>query len=70
MVKYNKQKLGRLGNEDDIFLGLGLGAQLSKTDEYDAYFQSRLVYQSDGSNDWEGMDDGDTDFMFKEVNAR
>ncbi len=69
MVSYNKQKLGRLGNEDDIYLGLGLGTQLAKTDQYDVYFQSRFVYQSDGSNDWEAMDDSDTDFMFKEVNV-
>ncbi|UJF17702.1 carbohydrate porin [Vibrio sp. SS-MA-C1-2] len=67
--KWNHQKVGRLGNENDLYLGLGLGADLYNDDKYDAYFQSRLVYQSNGSNDWESMNDDDTDFMFKELNV-
>ncbi|MGX9521469.1 carbohydrate porin [Vibrio mediterranei] len=69
MVSYNKQKVGRLGNEDDIYLGLGLGTQLMKTEQHDVYFQTRMVYKSDGANDWESINDSDTDIMFKEVNV-
>lgn len=67
--KWNHQKVGRLGNEHDLYLGLGLGTELYKDKQYDVYFQSRFVYQSDGATDWESMNASDTDFMFKEVNV-
>jgi len=67
--KWNHQKVGRLGNEHDLYLGLGLGAEVFLDDQYDVYFQSRLVYKSDGATDWESMNADDTDFMFKEINV-
>ncbi|WP_019615835.1 carbohydrate porin [Psychromonas ossibalaenae] len=69
MVSYEKQKVGRLGNEDDIYTALGAGTELYNSAEQSVYLQTRFIYQSDGANDWESISNEDTNFMIKELNV-
>ncbi|WP_429231861.1 maltoporin LamB [Aeromonas veronii] len=50
---FNKNLLGRLGNESDTYGEVGLGQELYKKDAVSFYVDSMVSMESDGSNDTE-----------------
>lgn len=56
-VEFNKQQLGRLGNEADTFAEFGLGKEIYNQDGARFYFDSMLAVGSDGSNIFESLKD-------------
>lgn len=54
MVKYNVNKVGRLGNENDTYGEIQLGQEVFNKDGKTFYVDSMVAMSSDGSNDWEG----------------
>ncbi|MCG2837260.1 maltoporin [Photobacterium sp. WH77] len=53
-VAYEKNKVGRLGNENDVYGELGLGKEVYNENGKSFYLDSMLAVTSNGSNDWEG----------------
>ncbi|UUM32069.1 maltoporin LamB [Vibrio japonicus] len=51
---YEKVKLGRLGNEDDLYAEIGLNAELYKKDDVTFNIESLVAYGQAGNNNWEG----------------
>lgn len=54
MVKYNVNKVGRLGNENDTYGEVQLGQEVFNKDGKTFYVDSMVAMTSNGSNDWEG----------------
>jgi maltoporin len=52
-VQYNKNQVGRLGNENDIYGEIGLGKEVYNQDGASFYVDSMIALTSNGSNDWE-----------------
>ena len=50
-VEWQKNKLGRLGNETDTYGELELGSEVYKKDDVSFYLDSMVSMVSDGSND-------------------
>lgn len=55
-VSTNKAKVGRLGNEDDLYAEIGLGQELYNNDGVSFYLDSLVAYSADGNNNWEGQE--------------
>ncbi|OOF34054.1 maltoporin [Salinivibrio costicola] len=53
-VTFQKNKIGRLGNEGDIYGEVQLGKEVYNNDGKTFYVDSMLAMTSNGSNDWEG----------------
>lgn len=53
-VTYEKNKVGRLGNEDDLYAELGLNAELYNKDDVTFKLESLVAYGQAGNNNWEG----------------
>ncbi|PSU45908.1 maltoporin [Photobacterium frigidiphilum] len=53
-VRYQSNKVGRLGNEDDLYSEILLGKELYSQDGKSFYVDSMMALLSDGSNDFEG----------------
>ncbi|MBC7002370.1 maltoporin [Photobacterium sp. BZF1] len=61
-VQYNKNQVGRLGNENDVYGEIGLGKEVYNQDGKSFYVDSMLAVTGKGGNDWEplgGEDEGD-----------
>ena len=57
---YEKNKVGRLGNENDVYGEIGLNTKPIKAGETAEFtVNSMLAYGSDGSNGWESARDDD-----------
>lgn len=79
-VSYEKNKIGRLGNEDDIYGELQLGNELYNENGKSFYLDSMIAMTSNGSNDWEGtstscdFDDeecnDDAEFALRQLNVQ
>ena len=54
MQTWSKQKVGRLGNEDDTYGEVQLGQEVFNKDGKTFYVDSMVAMTSNGSNDWEG----------------
>ena len=48
-----KNKVGRLGNESDVYGEIQLGKEVYNEDDKTFYVDTMMAYTSDGSNDWE-----------------
>ncbi|QUJ69261.1 maltoporin (plasmid) [Photobacterium sp. GJ3] len=71
-VSYEKNKVGRLGNENDVYGELGLGKEVYNEDGKSFYVDSMLAVATDGSNDWEGLgvnDDGSDNIALRQFNV-
>lgn len=53
MQTWSKQKVGRLGNEDDTYGEIQLGQEVFNKDNKSFYVDSMVAMTSNGSNDWE-----------------
>ncbi|MGL4932157.1 MAG: carbohydrate porin, partial [Aeromonas sp.] len=58
MQTYNKNKVGRLGNEDDTYGEVQLGQEVFNKDGKTFYVDSMFAMTSNGSNDWESTESG------------
>lgn len=56
MQTWAKQKVGRLGNENETYGEIQLGQEVFNKDNKSFYVDSMVAVQSDQSNDWEGTD--------------
>ncbi|MDX1302149.1 maltoporin [Photobacterium sp.] len=54
-LAYEKAKVGRLGNENDVYGEIGLGKEVYNQDGKTFYVDSMLAVSTNGSNDWEGL---------------
>ncbi len=72
-VAYEKNKVGRLGNENDVYGELGLGKEVYNENGKSFYVDSMLAVATDGSNDWEGLgvnDDGSDNIALRQFNVQ
>ena len=71
-VEFNKQQLGRLGNEADTFSELGLGKNFYKDDGGGFFIDSMLGVGSDGSNIFESIKEDEKDGFidFRQLNVQ
>ncbi|MEH0740549.1 maltoporin LamB [Vibrio cholerae] len=53
-VTYEKNKVGRLGNEDDLYAEIGLNAELYNKGDVSFKLESLVAYGQAGNNNWEG----------------
>ncbi|MGR5166336.1 maltoporin LamB [Vibrio astriarenae] len=53
-VTYEKNKVGRLGNEDDLYAEIGLNAELYNQGDVSFNLESLVAYGQAGNNNWEG----------------
>ncbi|MGR5266630.1 maltoporin [Vibrio astriarenae] len=79
---FEKNKVGRLGNESDIYGEIGLGKEVYNNNGKTMYVDSMLAMTSNGSNDWEstatncGLDDDavscvdDAQFALRQFNVQ
>lgn len=80
MVKYNVNKVGRLGNENDTYGEVQLGQEVFNKDGKTFYVDSMFAMTSNGSNDGEGTGtvcnfdakqcNGDSEFALRQFNVQ
>jgi len=72
MQVYSKNKVGRLGNENETYGELQLGQEVYNKAGKSFYVDSMIAVQSDQSNDWEstGDSDGTTEFALRQFNVQ
>ncbi len=70
MQEWQKNKLGRLGNETDTYGELELGSQVYKKDDVSFYLDSMVSMYSDGSNDNETTFGNDAQFGLRQLNLQ
>ncbi len=69
-VEWQKNKLGRLGNESDTYGELELGSEVYKKDDVSFYLDSMVSMVSDGSNDNETTLNDDAQFGLRQLNLQ
>ncbi|AKL11819.1 Maltoporin precursor [Phytobacter ursingii] len=69
-VEWQKNKLGRLGNETDTYGELELGSEVYKKDDVSFYLDSMVSMVSDGSNDNETTIGDDAQFGLRQLNLQ
>ncbi|WP_409420590.1 maltoporin [Pseudaeromonas sp. ZJS20] len=67
---YEKNKVGRLGNEADTYGELQLGQEVYNKAGKSFYVDSMLAVTSDGSNDWEDTTNEDANFALRQFNVQ
>ncbi|UXY12581.1 maltoporin [Kosakonia sp. ML.JS2a] len=70
MVEWQKNKLGRLGNEADTYGEVELGSEVYKKDEVSFYLDTMVSMVSDGSNDSETTFGDDAQFGLRQLNLQ
>lgn len=70
MVQWQKNKLGRLGNENDTYGEIELGANVYQKDDVSFYVNSMVSMESDGSNDSETTANDDAKFGLRQLNLQ
>lgn len=70
MQEWQKNKLGRLGNEADTYGELELGSEVYKKDEVSFYLDTMVSMVSDGSNDSETTFGDDAEFGLRQLNLQ
>ena len=68
-VSYQKNDLGRLGNEDDAYGEIQLSKEVAQSNGITFKVNTMLAMASNGSNDWEGTTDEDANFAFRQFNV-
>lgn len=71
-VAYEKNKVGRLGNEDDVYGELGLGKEVYNENGKSFYVDSMLAVATDGSSDFEALgvnDDKSDNIALRQFNV-
>lgn len=69
-AEWQKNKLGRLGNESDTYGELELGSEVYKKDDVSFYLDSMVSMVSDGSNDNETTLNDDAQFGLRQLNLQ
>ncbi|CAI8734529.1 MULTISPECIES: maltoporin [Kosakonia] len=69
-VEWQKNKLGRLGNESDTYGEVELGSEVYKKDEVSFYLDTMVSMVSDGSNDNETTIGDDAQFGLRQLNLQ
>lgn len=69
-VEWQKNKIGRLGNESDTYGELELGSEVYKKDDVSFYLDSMVSMVSDGSNDNETTIGDDAQFGLRQLNLQ
>ena len=69
-LKWQKNKIGRLGNESDTYGELELGSEVYKKNDVSFYLDSMVSMVSDGSNDNETTLNDDAQFGLRQLNLR
>ncbi len=81
-LTFEKNKIGRLGNESDIYGEIQLGKEVYNNNGKTFYVDSMVAMTSNGSNDWEstsancGLDNGevkcvdDAQFALRQFNVQ
>ncbi|KDM90804.1 maltoporin [Photobacterium galatheae] len=70
---YEKNKVGRFGNENDVYGELGLGKEVYNENGKSFYVDSMLAVATDGSSDWESLgvnDDGSDNIALRQFNVQ
>ncbi|MEZ7862277.1 MAG: maltoporin [Aeromonadaceae bacterium] len=70
MQVYSKNKVGRLGNENETYGELQLGQEVYNKAGKTFYVDSMIAVQSDQSNDWESTKDDDAEFALRQFNVQ
>ena len=70
MEEWQKNKIGRLGNETDTYGELELGSEVYKKNDVSFYLDSMVSMVSDGSNDNESTLDDDAEFGLRQLNLQ
>jgi len=68
-VAYEKGNLGRLGNEDDVYSEIQLSKEVAESNGIIFKVNSMLAMTSNGSNDWESVEDDDANFALRQFNV-
>lgn len=82
-IRWNSDKVGRLGNEDDTYGELALGSRVFKKGDTEFSVNSRVAVKTSGDNDYEATDrtfstqngygsigDEDAEFALRELNVQ
>ncbi|MDN2482522.1 maltoporin [Vibrio agarivorans] len=69
-ITYEKNKVGRLGNEGDIYGEVGLGKEVYNNDGKTMYVDSMFAMTANGSNDWESTEGDDAKFALRQFNVQ
>ena len=69
-AEWQKNKIGRLGNESDTYGELELGSEVYKKNDVSFYLDSMVSMVSDGSNDNETTLDDDAQFGLRQLNLQ
>jgi len=70
LEQFQKNKVGRLGNEDDTYGEVELGSEVYKKDDVSFYVDSMVSMVSDGSNDDESTVNDDAQFGLRQLNLQ
>ncbi|MCA1921664.1 maltoporin [Buttiauxella noackiae] len=70
LQEWQKNKVGRLGNEADTYGELELGSEVYKKDDVSFYLDSMISMVSDGSNDSETTFNDDAQFGLRQLNLQ
>ncbi|RJT55368.1 maltoporin [Rahnella variigena] len=70
LEQFQKNKVGRLGNENDTYGEVELGSEVYKKDDVSFYVDSMVSMVSDGSNDDESTVDDDAQFGLRQLNLQ
>ncbi|HBT13987.1 MAG TPA: maltoporin, partial [Erwinia persicina] len=68
--EWQKNKIGRLGNEADTYGEIELGSEVYKKDDVSFYVDSMVSMFSDGSNDNETTLGDDAQFGLRQLNLQ
>lgn len=69
-MSWQKNRLGRLGNEEDTYGELEFGANLYEANGVSFYMDSMLAMSANGSNSWEATSDDDANFALCQFNLQ
>jgi maltoporin len=67
---FEKNKVGRLGNEGDVYGEIGLGKEVYNDNGKSMYVDSMVALTSNGSNDWESTEGDDAKFALRQFNVQ
>ncbi|MGR5092039.1 maltoporin [Vibrio maritimus] len=67
---FEKNKVGRLGNEGDVYGEIGIGKEVYNDNGKSMYVDSMVALTSNGSNDWESTENDDAKFALRQFNVQ
>lgn len=69
-IAWQKNYIGRLGNEDDTYGEVELGSQVYKINDLSFYVDTMVAMSSKGSTGWESTQSDNADFAFVQYNLQ